>query len=435
MWIIDKIIEGVSRAIDTNPLNALWVIGIGLAAVALLVVLAVLICRLVAKSYRNIRATIVASRSSDDETAGERVKLKIDPVTLAVALVAFAVSGEGMWRFFGEKMGLSGSPLRLGFVVLEAMAFACALRIRRKAEAGEPAGADWWIMWGIAFLSGAMSATDANNGPEAVLRFIMPLIAGVAWELALSGARNLARERIGERVRERSRAVLALTPKRLLIKLGWMDASGRSLDEVTRERVITRAALMSDRYLALKEAQAEALTSGERSWWARRQLMSARKSAHKRVRIAVEQAGLGTDPISTNMFMYKMSVLRKFEDLGTALFENPWKVTELPKPQVSEQKAITPPPAPKPSRRQNGKITPARGKGGVPQRAVEYWVEVTTRTGEPPTTQQLIDECGAGSQPTARRWASKLRKMDVSALMSAHGGPPKALTSVNGSTN
>lgn len=441
MWIIDKIIEGVSRAIDQNPLNALWALAIGLAALAIVAALIVLTVRGVRSLFRQALALASARRAAEEEgkdaaQKAKRVKVKIDPVTLMVALIAFAVSGQGMWKFFGEKMGLADSPLRLGFIVLEALALACALRIRKKTEIGEAAGVDWWIMWGIAVLSGLMSATDASNGPEAVLRLLMPVIAGVAWELALSGARNLIRERL-ERAHERSRAVMAFAPKRLLAKLGWMDASGRSLDEVVRERVITKAALMSDRYLTLKTALVSVDENGkpltEMSAKAAKELMSARTAARKRWRIATEQAGLGSDPVATRMFLKKLAMLREFDKLDTLKFEDVWKIVNQPDVQVSEERRpLAPPPPPQPKRRQHGKITPAR-QNGVPVKALNYWVEVVASTGDNPTTEQLEQNAGAGSPQTARRWHKALRTQDLSALISAaQAGSPKALTNVNG---
>jgi hypothetical protein len=439
-WI-ETIEVAASRAIAADWRNLFWLGLLGIAAVSLLVVLGWGLWKLINKTRARL-----ASREKVE--ADEPV----DPLTILVGLFAFAVAGEGMWNFFGHQLGLVDSPLRFAFLVLELGALACARRVRRNILNEKPAGIDWWIMWGITIVSGLMSASDATTPQGAIFRFIIPIFAAIMWELALNGARNLVRDRSresGERAHERSRAVLAFAPKRLLAKLGWMDASGRSLDEVVRERVITKAALMCDRYLTLREtlmsaeagegmsAQVSAHADGPSAHLSAKNaqaLMSARAEARKRWRIATEQAGLGSDPVATKMFRDKLAMLREFDRLGTLQFEDVWEIINKKEVQVNEEKKALPPSPPQPSRRQNGKITPAR-QSGIPAQARDYWVEVVQQTGKLPTTQQLRDDCGAKSPATARRWHKSLRTDPaLSALMSgAQGRSPKALTSVNGS--
>lgn len=424
MDLIEKLYEAAKTAVEVDWRNLFFVVPLALAMVGAGLFLLWLLWKGLNRSW-----TRLTSKEKPDK------REPIDPVTGLVALVAFAISGEGMWQFFGHSMHLEGSPLRFGFLVLEMGAFACARRVRQNILQEKPAGIDWWIMWGITIVSGLMSASEATSTGERIFRLFIPIFAALMWELSLNGARNLVRERArerarerGERVRERAPWWHALIPQSALIKFGLLDVSGRSLDEAAREHIITRAALMSERYWALKDA----LTN--RKWLA---LVSAPRMALTKwrargaLRNAVEQAGVGTDPGATNLFLAKLRVLRKFDDLFKISFENPWKFAEEENPQVSNHKQLPPPPpnTPRPKSKKSAK----GGREKVPSEVRDYWVEVVAKTGEPPLTKDLKAKFGR-SPATVRRWHQELRSVDPGALMSAtQSGSPKALTSVNGS--
>jgi hypothetical protein len=182
-------------------------------------------------------------------------------LTLAGAVVATAVAGTGMWKFFGDVLHIDSLWLRGSlFAFFEIALFASAMRARqnllddiaRKAES-PTTGVDGKAVWVIAGTSGVFSAMDAASLAEATFRLAAPLLAAWLWERGLAAHRRQAR---GAR-----RAIhWALTTERVLVWLRLAEPTDRGIGDVDaarRRTRLVRAAARRDRL------------SAKGAWWLR----------------------------------------------------------------------------------------------------------------------------------------------------------------------
>lgn len=416
----DHVVAAIGAAVAADGRNLLWVWGLGLATLIILVGVAGLLVLGAKRSYRHYK-TLMTSKNAQELTREEE---KIDPFTLGVTLVAFTMAGQGMWEFFGHQLGLAGNPLRWCFLVLELFVLARARAVRIKARKFQPAGVDAILIWAITIASGLMSASDAETAAGWWFRFGMPILAAIGWELSLNGvraaARERARERLGERARERARGVLKLAPQQLLARLGLLDASGREMSEVIKDRLIDKLALVSVQVHDLKEADAWAV----RLWW-------ARKRRSWRARAATVHAGLGSDPETTRKLRAKIAALKSLELLSDINPGDPWQVPVVEYEAEAQVNPIEPPKrtqlkaVPKPPKTLQAKVV-ARSDGSrvngvfVPQPVLDFCAEAARTNGQLPLTSDLKAKFDAG-ESTARRWRQALASADLETLASGGG--------------
>ncbi|WP_285783172.1 hypothetical protein [Microbispora sp. NBRC 16548] len=269
-------LDGFGRQVATNG----W---LALACIVAAVMLAAGVVWLLTWSAGRILAALRGFPGQ-----AEREQGRTDRLAVVVALMAGAVSAQGMWVVFGEVLGLD-MPLRLLFVLFEVGAFAEARRADKHTRMYGKAGVDGAIMWAITAMSGLLSSLDSKSGIEALLRLITPLFAALMWERAMSGSRKDWLEaqkadlvRFPEPVRE---PFWARVRDRFLVALRLADPEGRTVSEATADRYLDLAAKRIARVRRMREKA----RSARRSW--------RRWKAQRALTAATVHAGLGTDPV------------------------------------------------------------------------------------------------------------------------------------------
>jgi len=195
---------------------AAWSIG-GVAALLVLVV-----------GWRLVAATRRAGR--------ERA---ISTLINVAALMATAVQASGMWKFFGNTMGLSIGFRIFMFGFMEVALLACGLRARANVEDGGDAGVDGVLVWVLALASGFMSSTDASSPREALMRVLVAVVVALLWTRDLMAAKQAARkeEEAGDK-RPAERVRWRLRPERIAVALRLADAADATLTDMETNRVV-----------------------------------------------------------------------------------------------------------------------------------------------------------------------------------------------------
>lgn len=210
-----------------------------------------------------------------------------DFLTFVAAGVATSLAVVGMWRVFGDALGMTG-PWRVALCAfLEIALLASALRARRSVITSGKAGIDGYAVWGIALLSGALASTE-SHGTGAVVRFVAPLIAAGLWERGLHLARREAR------ITTKVPIAWKWTQERLAIWLGLAEPEARTTTDVAKARRLaglTRARLA----LAVLEAAPRSKVLAAVTLRGVRSAMAAAR-LRNRTLAAVEHLRLGQDP-------------------------------------------------------------------------------------------------------------------------------------------
>jgi hypothetical protein len=110
------------------------------------------------------------------------------------ALMATAVQASGMWKFFGNTMGLAVGFRIVLFAFMEIGLLATGLRARANVEEGGDAGIDGILVWVFALASGAMSSSDASTTREAAMRIVVAMVVALLWTRDLMAAKRKARK-------------------------------------------------------------------------------------------------------------------------------------------------------------------------------------------------------------------------------------------------
>lgn len=127
----------------------------------------------------------------------------MDPFIAAVAVMATALSVDGMWKVFGA-LHLVTAARFISCGVLEASGFAF-MRLARKdiqATPARPATKHVVIVWCIAILSGTLSAGASGNALEAAVRLAFPSLAVQlchSWMLPVEAEITLTQRQKGRR--------------------------------------------------------------------------------------------------------------------------------------------------------------------------------------------------------------------------------------------
>jgi hypothetical protein len=163
------------------------------------------------------------------------------PLFYVGAFVTTLVSIDTSWRFFGERLGITYIPERIGiFAVIELILLACGVAMRGNVRRGDSPGAARWLAWALCGAAGYM-AFDLAGPVEGTARVILgPVLAVVCVHLALGieikanlGHRTGTFARIGRELRERA-----------LSRLGLADDARDALAR-TRDRATERAARLA----------------------------------------------------------------------------------------------------------------------------------------------------------------------------------------------
>jgi hypothetical protein len=239
--------------------------------------------------------------------AVRRLARRVPPGTpwwyYAGAAGGLAVSLNTSWRFFGDRLGVTGTERVVMFSVIELAFVACALGMRAGVRHIDPvtgrpgsAGAPRLVAWALCGLSGY--AALVLSGPvEGVARVALgPVLSLVMLHLALgieirhrAGVRTGTWTRIAGELRERA-----------LSRLGLAD-DDRDAATRTRERAVTRAA----------------------------RLVLARRAPWRSARLAraLRAAGVAHDPGRREQLLAELAVLRSAEQLATLPLRSPWTST------------------------------------------------------------------------------------------------------------
>lgn len=238
-------------------------------------------------AFKTVRGTVRLTRRL---LAGRSAE---DVMTVVAASIATGVSAEGMWRFAGEVLGLSG-PLRLLlFSFIEAAVITSAVRARRNMRENYSAGVDGLAVWALTSLSAVLSALHAGSVPEFLFRLAAPLVAAWLWE------RGMAIERV--KLKGRSRIHWTITTERVMVRLGLAEASDRSASEVDAHRRLAQVALAADR-----------VRDTDPGTWRYR---SAVKVLKRRGRKAIEHTALASNPVQRLELLDHIGMLRGIEQL------------------------------------------------------------------------------------------------------------------------
>lgn len=179
-------------------------------------------------------------------------------LTVAVAGIATAVAGQGMWRVAGDALHLAGPGRMVLFAFIELAVVVSAVRARRALRETGSTGVDGAAVWVLASLSAVLSALDARGGVEAVVRLAAPLVAAWLWE------RGMAPDRRAHRARKPDVVAWRWTRVRLLVALRLAEPTDRTLADADRARRVTALVRAAWRY-----HQAETVP---RRWLANRRL-------------------------------------------------------------------------------------------------------------------------------------------------------------------
>ncbi|HKN99316.1 MAG TPA: hypothetical protein VJX10_19510, partial [Pseudonocardiaceae bacterium] len=135
-----------------------------------------------------------------------------------------AVSLNTSWRFFGERLGVTGAERVVMFSVLELAFVACALGMRANVRHVDPAtgrpgpaGAPRLVAWALCGLSGYAALVLSGPVDGAARVALGPVLSLVMLHLALgielrhrTGTRNGTWSRVADELRERALSRLGL---------------------------------------------------------------------------------------------------------------------------------------------------------------------------------------------------------------------------------
>lgn len=171
-WVIRR--DGATWFPRAMPASG-WATGYVLPAAALIIAVAAFLAAVA--GWRAFKRAVARHGSAD-------------VATYSAALMASAVSSQGMWVFFGTYMSMA-VPLRcLVFAFVDVGILALALRGRDNMREFGAAGVDGLLMWLLTGGSAVLASTAATSAPEILARLVIPLGAALLWERALVSERR-----------------------------------------------------------------------------------------------------------------------------------------------------------------------------------------------------------------------------------------------------
>lgn len=235
---------------------------------------------------------------------GRRLLLRLPAGTpwfyYLASIGGLAVSLNTSWRFFGERLAITGAERFIMFSVVELALIACALGMRANVRridplSGKPgpAGPPRLVAWALCGLS-AYAALLLSGPIDGVARVALgPVLSLVMLHLALGiEIRNRTTGRTGTWAR-----ISGEMRERLLSRLGLAD-DDRDAVTRTRERAASRAARL-------------VLTPG-----------APRRSA--RLTRALRAAQIAHDPRMRERMLAELAVLRSADELANLTQPSPW---------------------------------------------------------------------------------------------------------------
>jgi hypothetical protein len=223
---------------------------------------------------------------------------------LVMAGVSLAPSLDTSWRFFGEKLGITGWERIAMFAVLEIMLVLSALSMSFNAKKTGHPGPARILVWAACGASAYMALLLAGPLVGWVRIALGPIMGLLALHFALGiqirarkGAASTTWARIGRELRER-----------MLSRLGLADDE-RDARTRTQDRAALRAAKLTLGKLVLFRAA--------------------------RVARLLRIAGIAHNPAIRNRMLAELAVLRHANDLANLQQPSPWLTHDNPPTELA----------------------------------------------------------------------------------------------------
>lgn len=207
-------------------------------------------------------------------------------VSTLTAVIVLAWTSEGLWEVARDTLGLPVAFAVMTFFVFEAMMITAGLQAeehrRRYGTPGRAGRYVWVLAAGTATVVGLNSATLV----EGALRLLLPLLAAGLWWVGITAPRESdTTEILARRAEEEQRqaATWAITPRTLLVRIGWMRPRAQTTTEAEQEYKVRRMVVHADR---LQSAGPRSLLG---SWAAHRLRRLARQASEADVIAVVDQ--------------------------------------------------------------------------------------------------------------------------------------------------
>lgn len=265
-----------------------------------------------------VQAAVLLARRARPGRAGSadrRARAADDFLILCTAAIATAVSAGGMWRVFGERLHMSGPARAATFCFIELAILASARRARGNLRQFGSVGVDGAAVWVLAALTATLSASDAHNPTEVLLRLTAPAVAAWLWERGLASERRQAG-------RPRTAVAWRLTRQRVLVALRLADPAERAVGDVERARRVAGIVRAAWRLHTLRD--------GDAGRW---RTAPAAARLRRRTLAAGRHLALGTDTAVRDQVRAHLAALYQIEagTTAAALADlTPWAATPPP---------------------------------------------------------------------------------------------------------
>ncbi|MEU8158072.1 hypothetical protein AB0B94_30835 [Micromonospora sp. NPDC048986] len=237
-----------------------------------------------------LAASIISKRRRQATTKDDENRDEIGAVdrgiTRITALIATAVLAEGMWGFFVDVIRVAWPIRVILFSFVEMQIITATRRARRHLYRHGSLGTAPRTVFGLAAASATIAAIHANTLDERLFRLFAAGVAAYMWIEELREERDILHHKNPTKYPPVKRLKLnwAFTPERLFARLGWVEASDRTVSDVDRARRIATFARIAYRLHQLE-------TGGVTGW----RLQRAERRLARQVELMNEYLNMATD--------------------------------------------------------------------------------------------------------------------------------------------
>jgi hypothetical protein len=167
-------------------------------------------------------------------------------LTALATLIAMAGSASGMWKLFGDVLHIDNLYVRGSlFAVFEIALLSSALRARSYRIEFNASSIDDKAVWAIATTTGVLASLDETTLAGRLIRIALPLTAAFLFERLITTERRKREVLEGGKIRKTIH--WAISPTRILVKLGLADAEGRDVADIDLTRRMAKLATLAYR--------------------------------------------------------------------------------------------------------------------------------------------------------------------------------------------
>lgn len=166
------------------------------------------------------------------------------------AVLVLAWTSEGMWEVATQRLGFPVPFAVATFCVAEAMLLSSAMRASAYRQAHGVPGPSGTAVWVLASVFGTTVALAGDSAVEFLLRIALPLGAVYLWWTGLVTERPSDTQEMREARRRRAEereATWTVTPRTILVQLGWMKPGAVTTTDAQREHQIRRMVVLADK--------------------------------------------------------------------------------------------------------------------------------------------------------------------------------------------